>query len=140
MLVAEPWAVRMLIDLDLAVFGGFFTVPLHSLETARRAYAGGRREQRVERALHGGGSVLLGVGLHFELSSGRSSCGAERSGGGVLFSSRFLLRFLAFLLTRALSPPRGTRTFESGAVVLVHVVSFIDWLIIAGWCVARCDS
>jgi 1-acyl-sn-glycerol-3-phosphate acyltransferase len=145
-LVAEPWAPRMLADLlGLAVFGGFFTVPLYTLIQQRSVPGERARVVAANNVLNAlfmvAGSVLLGVGLHLEvevpaLFAWLAALNAVVAIYIYTLVPEFLLRFLAFLLSRVLYRLRlegHERIPETGAVVLVsNHVSFIDWLIIAG--------
>src|SRR5690606_5658737 len=145
-LVAEPWAPRMLLDLlGLAVFGGFFTVPLYTLIQQRSEPGERARVVAANNVLNAlfmvAGSVLLGVGLHFEvevptLFAGLALLNALVAVYIYTLVPEFLLRFLAFLLSRVLYRLRlegHAHVPETGAAVLVaNHVSFIDWLIIAG--------
>jgi 1-acyl-sn-glycerol-3-phosphate acyltransferase len=145
-LLAEPWAWRMMLDLlGIALFGGFFTVPLYTL-IQQRAEPGERARviagNNVLNALFmAGGSVLLGLCLRAEVPVPALFAGVAALNllaALYIYSvvPEFLLRFLAWILSRLMYRLRlvgHEHVPESGGAVLVcNHVSFIDWLIIGG--------
>jgi 1-acyl-sn-glycerol-3-phosphate acyltransferase len=145
-LLGEPFAIRLMFDLlGIALFGGFFTVPLYTLIQQRaepseraRVIAGNNVLNALFMTV---GSVLLGAGLRFGVEVPTIFAGIAALNLVVAFYiyslvPEFLLRFLAWILSRVMYRLRlegHERVPETGGVVLVcNHVSFIDWLVIAG--------
>jgi 1-acyl-sn-glycerol-3-phosphate acyltransferase len=144
--LALPGAYHILIDLfGMALFGGFFTVPLYTLIQQRsepsersRVVAGNNILNALFMAL---GAALLAelfaLGVHvryvFLILAGLSALTAI-----YIYSllPEFLIRFYAFLIGRVMYrlEVRGHHNIpETGGVVLVcNHVAFNDWLIVAG--------
>jgi 1-acyl-sn-glycerol-3-phosphate acyltransferase len=147
-LLAAPWAWRMLADLlGIALFGGFFTVPLYTLIQQRSAPGEGERARviagnNVLNALFMAvGSVLLGLCLRADVEVPvlfAGIAGLNLLAGIYIYSvvPEFLLRFLAWILGRSMYRLRlegHEHVPETGGAVLVcNHVSFIDWLVVAG--------
>lgn len=144
--LASEGSFRILFDLfGLAVFGGFFTVPLYTLIQQRsepqersRVIAGNNILNALFMAT---GSALLALLLTSEIPVKTVFLVlAALSAGTALYIyslvPEFLLRFAAFLLGRVMYrlEVRGHRHIPtSGPAVLVcNHVAFNDWLIIAG--------
>lgn len=139
-------AYRILIDLfGMAVFGGFFTVPLYTLiqqraapEERSRVVAGNNILNALFMAV---GAALLAelfsLGLEpptvFLILAGLSAATATYI---YTLLPEFLLRFFAWILGRVMYrlEVRGHENIpESGPVVLVcNHVAFNDWLVVAG--------
>jgi 1-acyl-sn-glycerol-3-phosphate acyltransferase len=145
-LVAAPWAWRMLADLlGVALFGGFFTVPLYTLIQQRaepgeraRVVAGNNVLNALFMAV---GSVALGLCLRAEVpvpTLFAGIAGLNLLAAIYIYSvvPEFLLRFLAWILSRLMYRLRlegHEHVPETGGAVLVcNHVSFIDWLIVGG--------
>jgi len=144
--LALPGAYRILIDLfGMALFGGFFTVPLYTLIQQRaeptersRVVAGNNILNALFMAV---GAALLAelfaLGVHvryvFLILAGLSALTAI-----YIYSllPEFLIRFYAFLIGRVmyrLEVHGHHHIPETGGVVLVcNHVAFNDWLIVAG--------
>ncbi|MBC7173976.1 MAG: MFS transporter, partial [Polyangiaceae bacterium] len=145
-LLEAPWGLRLAADfLGIAIFGGFFTVPLYTLVQQRsepseraRVIAG----NNVLNALYmTAGSVLLGLSLRAGVEVPVLFAGVALLNvlaALYIYSvvPEFLLRFLAFLLSRVMYRLRlegHENVPETGGVVLIcNHVSFIDWLVIGG--------
>jgi 1-acyl-sn-glycerol-3-phosphate acyltransferase len=144
--IAEPWAKRLLADLFvIAIFGGFFTVPLY-------AFIAKRADPKERARVVAGNNVLnslLMVMATFLL------IGLQRAGLSVpeiiLVVSvlnllvaiyiesvvpEFVLRFVAWILTRVMYRLRASGLenvpSEGPAVIVCNHVSFVDWMIIGG--------
>lgn len=145
-LLGETFGIRIVVDLlGIALFGGFFTVPLYTLIQQRaeaseraRVVAGNNVLNALFMAV---GSVLLGAALRFgvEVPTIFAGVAALNLLVGVYIYSvvpEFLLRFLAWILSRLMYRLRlegHEHVPESGGAVLVcNHVSFIDWLVIGG--------
>jgi 1-acyl-sn-glycerol-3-phosphate acyltransferase len=145
-LLAEPWGLRLAVDfLGIAVFGGFFTVPLYTLIQQRaepheraRVIAGNNVLNSLYMTV---GSVALGLCLRAGvevpvLFAGVAALNVLAALYIYSVVPEFLLRFLAFGLSRVMYRLRlegHEQIPETGGVVLVaNHVSFIDWLVIGG--------
>jgi 1-acyl-sn-glycerol-3-phosphate acyltransferase len=144
--VATPAAPRILLDLfAIALFGGFYTVPLYTLIQQRaepaersRVIAGNNILNALLMVI---GSLLLAVlfaqrvsvPVMFLIIAGLNAAVAV-----YIYSllPEFLLRFVAWILSRTLYrlTLRGHEHVpETGAAVIVcNHVSFVDFLILAG--------
>ncbi|HEX6154404.1 MAG TPA: MFS transporter, partial [Burkholderiales bacterium] len=144
--LAMPGSVRILIDLfGMAVFGGFFSVPLYTLIQQRSAPSERSRVVAGNNILN---ALLMAAGaglLALLLARGVSVpviflLLAALSAATALYIytllPEFLIRFCAFLIGRVMYrlEVRGHEHIpETGGVVLVcNHVAFNDWLIVAG--------
>jgi len=144
--LASPSALRILADLfGIALFGGFYTVPLYTLIQQRAEPSERSRVVAGNNILNAlfmvAASLLLAflfgekvsVPLIFLVIAGLNALVAV-----YIYSllPEFLLRFIAWILSRTLyrlSLRGHERIPDTGAVVLVcNHVSFVDWLVIAG--------
>ncbi len=145
-LLGEGFAVRLLGDLlGIALFGGFFTVPLYTLIQQRaepseraRVVAGNNVLNALFMAV---GSVALGACLRADVPVPVLFAGVAALNLVVavyIYSvvPEFLLRFLAWILSRVMYRLRleGHEHVpdEGPAVLVCNHVSFVDWLVIAG--------
>jgi 1-acyl-sn-glycerol-3-phosphate acyltransferase len=141
---------RILADLfGMALFGGFFTVPLYTLIQQRsepsvrsRVVAGNNILNSLFMAV-GAGLLALAFGNGIEVTTIFALLALISAATAVYIYSllpEFLIRFCAFVLGRIMYrlEVRGHEHIpESGGVVLVcNHVAFNDWLIVAG-CVRR---
>lgn len=143
---ALPHAERILIDLfGMAMFGGFFTVPLYTLIQQRaepsersRVVAGNNILNALFMAI---GAALLAelFALGLQVTQVFLILAALSALTAVYIYSllpEFLIRFFAFLIGRVMYrlEVRGHEHIpETGGVVLVcNHVAFNDWLIVAG--------
>jgi 1-acyl-sn-glycerol-3-phosphate acyltransferase len=144
--LATEHAYRILGDLfGMALFGGFFTVPLYTLIQQRsepaersRVVAGNNILNALFMVI---GAVLLAGLFALEVSVPHIFlvlAGLSLATAVYIYSllPEFLIRFLAWLLSRTMYrlEVRGHENIpESGPVVLVcNHVAFNDWLIVAG--------
>ena len=143
---ALPHAYRILIDLfGMALFGGFFTVPLYTLIQQRaepsersRVVAGNNILNALFMAV---GAALLAElfaqGMHVRQVFLILACLSALTAIYIYsLLPEFLIRFFAFLIGRVMYrlEVRGHDNIpETGGVVLVcNHVAFNDWLIVAG--------
>jgi 1-acyl-sn-glycerol-3-phosphate acyltransferase len=141
----SPGGVRLCLDLfGIAVFSGFYTVPLYTLVQQRSAVAVRSRViagNNILNALFMVASSLVLVGL---LSAGVPIPGIfvtlalmNVAVAAYIYTviPEFLLRFVAFALAHVLYRlrMRGDERIplEGAAVLVANHVSFIDWLLIA---------
>jgi 1-acyl-sn-glycerol-3-phosphate acyltransferase len=144
--LAAPHAPRILGDMfAIAIFGGFFTVPLYTLIQQRAEPSERSRVIAANNVLNAllmvAASVLLAVLFGRDVSVPHIFlivAGLNAAVAIYIYSlmPEFLLRFIAFLLARLMYRVelRGHDNVpESGGVVLVcNHVSFVDFLIVAG--------
>mgnify|MGYP003407136262 FL=1 len=142
----SPHALRISFDLfAIALFGGFYTVPLYTLIQQRaepsersRVVAGNNILNALFMVVASGMLSWL-FGMHVPVPQIFLVIAALNALVAVYIYSllpEFLLRFAAFLLSRSLYRLKLTgheKIPETGAAVFVcNHVSFVDWLIIAG--------
>lgn len=139
-------ALRCLIDLfGIALFGGFFTVPLYTLIQQRAEPAERSRVVAGNNILNSLFMVVASLMLAWLFSLELSVptiflvlAGLNAAVAIYIYSllPEFLLRFLAWILSRALyrlTLSGHERVPETGgAVVVCNHVSFVDFLIVAG--------
>lgn len=144
--LAVPHAPRILIDMfAIAIFGGFFTVPLYTLIQQRAEPSERSRVIAANNVLNAllmvAASVLLAVLFGQNVSVPHIFlivAGLNAAVAIYIYSlmPEFLLRFIAFLLARLMYRVelRGHDNVpETGGVVLVcNHVSFVDFMIVAG--------
>lgn len=144
--LAEPWAAHVLVDLTIvAVFGGLYTVPLYAFLAKRSPSAERARIVAGNNVLNSLFMVLATatlVGLEqqrFEVPQMLLVVAALNLAVALYIESvvpEFVLRFVAFLLSRVLYRLRvegeSSVPAEGPAVVVCNHVSFVDWLVIAG--------
>ncbi len=145
-LLSVPTVWRVLFDLlMLGVFGGFFIVPLYALVQLRSSPEHRARIIAANNILNAlfmvvgalGAGSLLGAGLSipmlFGLAALLNACVAIYIYGLV---PEFLLRFIAWLLVKAVYRLRGEGLEaipqEGAAVLVANHVSFADAVIIMG--------
>jgi 1-acyl-sn-glycerol-3-phosphate acyltransferase len=144
--LATPHAPRILFDMfAIAIFGGFFTVPLYTLIQQRAEPTERSRVIAANNVMNAllmvAASVMLAVLFAQNVSLPHMFLIVACLNAAVaiyIYSlmPEFLLRFVAFLLARLMYRVelRGhDRVPETGGVVLVcNHVSFVDFMIIAG--------
>jgi 1-acyl-sn-glycerol-3-phosphate acyltransferase len=143
--LSSPWGPWILGDLFLiAVFGGFFIVPLYALMQERSHIGQRSRIIAANNVLNAlfmvVSSVMLVVMLHFQLTIPVIILGLAMMNLAVAFyiyflMPEFMLRFLVCILAQLLYRVRvsGKKIIppEGGVLLICNHVSFIDWLIIA---------
>ncbi|HKP55760.1 MAG TPA: MFS transporter [Polyangiales bacterium] len=144
--IHSPHALRILVDLfGIALFGGFYTVPLYTLIQQRAEPAERSRVVAGNNILNAifmvAASLLLAFLFGREISVPHIfliTAGLNALVAIYIYSllPEFLLRFIAWILSRTLYrlTLRGHELVpETGPAVLVcNHVSFVDFLIIAG--------
>jgi 1-acyl-sn-glycerol-3-phosphate acyltransferase len=147
-LLAQPHAWRLAADLFLiAVFSGFYTVPLMTLVQLRSAVAERSRVIAGLNIINSGFMVLSSVLLVAMLGAGASIPGIFAILAllnalvaiyiyGLL--PEFMLRFAAWCVANVMYRMRvegAERVPDEGAAVLApNHVSFVDWLVMAAAC------
>lgn len=144
--LAEPWARRILVDLlVIAVFGGFFTVPLYAFIAKR---ADPRERARVVAGNNVLNALLMVLATSMLVALDRAGLTVPQiilvvAGLNLLVGiyiesvvPEFVLRFVAFLLTRVMYRLRASGLenvpAEGAAVIVCNHVSFVDWMILGG--------
>jgi 1-acyl-sn-glycerol-3-phosphate acyltransferase len=144
--VRQPHAPRVLADLfAIALFGGFYTVPLYTLIQQRAEPSERSRVVAGNNVLNALFMVLASAMLALLLGQALSVpaiflviAGLNAAVAIYIYTllPEFLLRFVAWILSRTLyrlTLVGHERVPETGPAVLVcNHVSFIDWLVIAG--------
>jgi 1-acyl-sn-glycerol-3-phosphate acyltransferase len=144
--LAQPHAPRILLDLFcIALFGGFYTVPLYTLIQQRAEPAERSRVVAGNNILNAAfmvvASVLLAVLFESKVSVPTIflivACGNALVAIYIYtLLPEFLLRFVAWILSRCmyrLTLHGHERIPQSGGVVVVcNHVSFVDFMILAG--------
>ena len=144
--LAAPHAPRILFDMfAIAIFGGFFTVPLYTLIQQRAEPAERSRVIAANNVMNALLMVAASILLAVLFAQGFSVphiflivAGLNAAVAIYIYSlvPEFLLRFVAFVLARLMYRVelRGhEKVPETGGVVIVcNHVSFVDFMIIAG--------
>ncbi len=144
--LAEPWAAHVLVDLAIiAVFGGLYTVPLYSFLAKRSPSAERARIVAGNNVLNAlfmvaaTGTLMALEQQHFDVPTMMLVVAGLNLAVALYIESvvpEFVLRFVAFLLSRVLYRLRveGSDRIpaEGPAVVVCNHVSFVDWLVLGG--------
>jgi 1-acyl-sn-glycerol-3-phosphate acyltransferase len=144
--LAQPHAPRVILDLlAIALFGGFYTVPLYTLIQQRAEPAERSRVVAGNNILNAAFMVVASAMLAWLFASGASVpviflvVAVLNAAVAIYIYSllpEFLLRFVAWILSRTLyrlTLLGHERIPETGAAVVVcNHVSFVDFLILAG--------
>lgn len=147
-LLSEPSGLRIVVDLaGLAIFGGFFTVPLYTMIQQRsepqvrsRIIAGNNILNAAFMVLASAMLIAL-LGAGFEIPQIWGVLALLNAVVAVYIYTvipEFLLRFCAWILASVLYRVKVTGRAhipaEGPAVLVCNHVTFIDWLIVASSC------
>lgn len=146
--LSEPWAWRIVIDLlMLAVFSGFYIVPLQTLVQERSEASHRSRTIAANNILSAGFMVLSSVALmgisalKWSIPTTFLLLAVVNAAVAVYiytiipeFMYRFLCWVVSNLLYRVKVQGHDAIPRAGGALMVANHVTFVDWLIIAGAC------